>query len=226
MRTVAILSLFALVLPMPRAWAGAIVGTVRAKPASQADESATGDRYQSRRYKFAEKIDYDHLRDFVIYLEADPKLTSEPGGAAAKIVQKDASFEPHVLPIAAGTTVKWPNEDEIFHNVFSMSETKEFNLGFYNREKIPAITFDKAGRVDVFCGIHTNMHCIILVLPNRFFVLADSKGRFAIREVPAGTYKLKAWHERVPGQVKEVVVPESGEVSIDFVLGVGELPKY
>jgi hypothetical protein len=142
------------------------------------------------------------------------------------VVQKDAAFEPHVLPIAVGTSVKWPNEDDIYHNVFSMSETKEFDLGLYGRERTPVIVFDQVGRVDVFCGIHTSMHCIILVLPNPYFAMADARGRYVIKDVPAGTYRLKAWQERVPSQVKEVTVPADGEVTVDFVLGFSELPKY
>lgn len=207
--------------------AGSIIGTVHARSAAETAEPASADKYQSRRYKFAEKVDYDHLRDFVVYVEeASPPLPPAPPGTDGKVVQKDASFEPHVLPIAVGTTVRWPNEDEIFHNVFSMSDTKSFNLGLYNREKVPAILFDKPGRVDVFCGIHSNMHCIILVLPNRFFAMADSRGRFAITDLPPGTYKVKAWHERVPSQTKEITVPENGDATVEFTLGVAELPKY
>jgi hypothetical protein len=82
------------------------------------------------------------------------------------------------------------------------------------------------GRVDVFCAIHSKMHCIVLVLPNAFFARADAKGRFVIKDVPAGTYKLRAWHERFPSQVREIVVPADGEVRVDFTLGVGDLPKY
>ena len=141
-------------------------------------------------------------------------------------VQKEAAFEPHVLPVAVGTTVRWPNEDDIYHNVFSMSDTKEFDLGLYKKEKEPGLVFDKAGRVDVFCGIHSKMHCIVLVVPNPYFAKADAKRRFVIRDVPAGTYKLRAWHERLPSRTIDVVVPESGEVKVDFVLGLGELPKY
>ncbi len=96
---------------------------------------------------------------------------------------------------------------------------------FYKKEKVPEVRFDRLGRVDVFCAIHTNMHCIILVLPNPYFALADAHRKFVIKNVPAGTYRLKAWHERVPASVRSVVVPVEGEVKVDFVLGVAELPK-
>lgn len=209
------------------AQAGTIVGTVRAQGAAQPGGAAGEGAYGSRRYKFVERVDYEKLTDFVVSIDGgmDP---APPGGfKAGTVVQRDANFEPHVLPVAAGTVVRWPNEDDIYHNVFSMSDATPFDLKLYKKgERVPEVTFEKVGRVDVFCGMHTEMHCIILVLPNPYFAKADARGRYAIRNVPAGTYKLKAWHERVPSLTKEIVVPEDGEVKVDFVLGLGELPKY
>lgn len=203
--------------------AGTITGTIAAQGPSAPVEAGGGGAYASRRYKFVEKIDYDALRDFVVNVV--DYVAPPPGPVPVKIVQKEATFEPHVLPVVVGTTVRWPNEDDIFHNVFSMTETQDFNLGFYKKEKVPEVRFDKLGRVDVFCALHTAMHCIILVLPNPFFAVADAKRRFVIRDVPAGTYRVRAWHERLPNQVKDVIVPATGEVKVDFVLGVAELPK-
>ena len=206
--------------------AGTITGLVSARGAPEVTEAGGGGSYQSRRYKFAEKVDYDRLTDFVIYVD-EPLAKMAPASAipVAITTQRNAMFDPHVLPIMVGTKVNWPNEDEIYHNVFSMSDAKEFDLGLYHQEKVPILTFDKVGRVDVFCAIHSQMHCIIMVLPNPYFAKADARQRFVIKDVPAGTYKLKAWHERLPSQTKEVVVPATGEVRIDFVLGLGELPK-
>ena len=209
---------------------GTITGTVKAKgaPESAAGAAAGGDAYQSRRYKYAERLDYDQLRDFVVYVDSPVAgAPFSPPAQPAVIEQRDASFVPHVLPILIGTMVAWPNRDDIFHNVFSMSQTKAFDLGMYSADQ-PAkrVIFDRLGQVDVFCAIHAKMHCIVLVLENPYFALADDRGRFVIRNVPAGTYKLRAWHERVPGQVKEITVPAEGDVQVDFALGVAELPKY
>ena len=121
--------------------------------------------------------------------------------------------------------MRWPNDDDIYHNVYSLSDAHPFDLGFYKTEKVPTQTFDQVGQVDVFCAIHSKMHCIILVVPNQYFATADARGHFAIKDVPAGTYKLRAWHERFPAQTKEVVVPAEGDVHVDFVLGVGVRPK-
>ena len=208
--------------------AGTIVGSVRAAPPAGAPEAAGGaGAYDSRRYKFAERIDYEHLRDFVVYID-QPVAAASPVAPklAAVTTQRDASFDPHVLPVEVGTVVRWPNDDDIYHNVYSDSPAAEFDLKFYKKEKVPEVTFDQVGRVDVYCAIHSKMHCIVLVLPNAFFARADAKGRFVIKDVPAGTYKLRAWHERFPSQVREIVVPADGEVHIDFTLGLGDLPKY
>ncbi|MDB6168522.1 MAG: hypothetical protein JWM88_1386 [Verrucomicrobia bacterium] len=211
----------------PTAPAGSIIGTVRGVAPPGGGESGGGGGYDSRRYKFAEKIDYDHLHDFVVYIDQPlAEITPSAPKLAAVTTQKDASFEPHVLPVAVGTKVRWPNDDDIYHNVFSMSDAKEFDLGYYKQEKTPELLFDKVGRVDVFCAIHTKMHCIILVLPNPFFATAEAKGRFVIPNVPAGTYKVRAWHERLPSQTKDVTVPADGSVEVDFALGVSDLPKY
>jgi len=208
---------------------GTISGTVRAAPpiAPGATPGEGGDAYSSRRYKFVEKIDYAHLRDFVVYVDQEvPGPVQPPGEKVVTTTQRDANFDPHVLTVAVGTTVRWPNEDDIFHNVFSMSEAKEFDLGYYKKEKVPKVTFDHVGRVDVFCAIHSRMHCIVLVVPNRFFATTDAHGRFEIPGLPPGTYKLRAWHERLPGRTVEVTVPAHGDVNADIVLSVGELPKY
>jgi plastocyanin len=207
--------------------AGTITGTVRAQGAESAAGGTGGDAYASRRYKFVERLDYDQLRDFVVYIDqVFPGGSFTPPAQPAVIRQKNASFVPHVLPILVGTTVEWPNMDEIYHNVFCMAETKPFDLGLYSSDQPPKhVVFDKPGQADVFCSIHTKMHCIVLVLTNPWFAVVDDKGRFTIRNVPAGTYPLHAWHERVPGQTKQITVPAEGEVSADFVLGPGNLPK-
>jgi len=211
-----------------RVSAGTITGIVKAQGAPP-NENAGGSSgsYQSRRYKFAEKVDYDRLTDFVVYLD-EPLANVTPADtkSVAITTQRNAIFDPHVLPIAVGTSVKWPNEDEIYHNVFSMSDAKQFDLGLYHQEKVPVLIFDKVGRIDVFCAIHSQMHCIILVVPNPFFTKVDANQKFVIKNVPAGTYKLRAWHERLPSVTQEVTVPATGEVRVDLTLGLTTLPKY
>jgi plastocyanin len=211
---------------------GSISGTVTAEGNPEAQSAGASGRYDSRKFKFVDRINYAELRDFVVSIEGPVAgMTNRPpetlSVVTTNLTQRDAVFKPHVLPVFAGTTVQWPNEDDIFHNVFSMSETKPFDLGLYKGSpKEKAIVFDKTGRVDVFCSIHSQMHCVVLVLENPFFCATDSRGRYAIRDVPGGKYKLRAWHERLPSLTQEITVPEQGEAKMDFTLGIKNLPKY
>jgi plastocyanin len=213
--------------------AGTITGTVSAQGKVVADSQGNGGDYDSPKYKFLQKIDYDSMRDFVVYIDAPP-ATNTPAPtrlaqvvATPRVAQRGAAFSPHILPVMAGTTVEWPNQDSIYHNVFSYSDAKSFDLGLYKGNPPEKhVTFDKTGRVDVFCSIHANMNCVVLVLPNPYFAMTDAHGHYAITNVPPGTYKLKAWHERLPGETREITVPADGEVKADFALGIKNLPTY
>jgi plastocyanin len=211
--------------------AAIITGTVTAQGKTAGEQAAAGGNYESRKFKFVDKINYAEIHDFVVYIDGPMTNHVVAAGTTKKVLtQKDAMFHPHILPICVGTTVEWPNEDEIFHNVFSVSEPKSFDLGLYKSEgknpEIKRVPFDKTGRVDVFCSIHSDMHCVVLVLENTFFAATDNKGRYTLNEVPPGTYKVKAWHERLPPQTKEITVTGTGDIKVDFTLGIKDLPKY
>src|SRR5258705_5095534 len=128
-----------------------ITGIVRAQ-GKEGTEDAVGGKYDSRKFKFVERINYAELRDFVVYIDEPPAQTPTPPAAPVqvittkKITQKGAMFSPHVLPIVVVTTVEWPNNDEIFHNVFSISDAKSFDLGLYKYPEVKRVTFDKVGR--------------------------------------------------------------------------------
>jgi plastocyanin len=207
--------------------AGTISGTLRAegKPGTEGD--AGGGAYSSKALKTAERINYDDMRDFVVYIKGPA-----PGAALVRpleqIRQKNAMFVPHVLPIMVGASVEFPNDDNIFHNVFSKSDAAPFDLGLYKKGDPPKrVPFNKPGEVDVFCSIHARMNCIILVLENPYFSVSDSRGRYAITNVPPGTYTLVAWQERLPLDSKVITVPEEGDCAgVNFTLGPKNLPKY
>jgi plastocyanin len=223
----------ALVCSVP-AFAGTIIGNVHAegKAGADAGNGAADGEYSSRKYKFVPKVDYSGMHDFVVYLEGPRSANPAPptnvvSVATRRIAQHGAVFSPHVLPVMVGTTVEWPNDDDIYHNVFSMSDAKQFDLGLYKGNPPgKRVTFDKPGRVDVFCSIHENMHCIILVLENPYFAATEDNGDYKIPNVPPGRYMLKAWHERLPADEKEIVVPTNGEVRVDFTLTIKNLPQY
>lgn len=216
-------SLAFLAVHAPLATAGTITGHVEARSVIEETAGDAGGSYGSRRYKFLEKLDYSTLRDFVVNIDgvdAPPPADQPP--PRGTVTQRDGTFVPHVLPVVVGTVVDWPNADDVFHNVFCMAESTPFDLGLYKRgDKAQSVVCSKTGRLEVFCSIHTKMNCIVLVLPNPWFSRANDKGHFVIPDVPAGTYKLRAWHERLPSKFKEVTVPAEGTVEVDFVLGLG-----
>jgi plastocyanin len=154
----------------------------------------------------------------VVYLVGTPDLPADDGQANPAVMdQKNETFIPHVLPIVAGTAVRFLNSDKVYHNVFSLSPTRSFDLGRYPKGQYRDVVFDKPGVVSVYCDIHTYMNAFILVLPNPYYATTDRDGRFRIRGVPPGTYEIRAWFGRWPEKSQKVVVREAGAVEVDFV---------
>ena len=110
-----------------QAAAGDLTGTVVAR--GKEESGGGGDKYASRKFKFVERVEYESLRDFVVSIEGPTPAGVSVAAPPAVVTQKGAVFSPRILPIMVGTTVEWPNDDDIFHNVFSISEAKEFDLG-------------------------------------------------------------------------------------------------
>jgi plastocyanin len=129
-------------------------------------------------------------------------IDSVPGaadGAVApyypRLSQREQRFAPRILPIVVGTEVEFPNDDLVFHNVFSLSKTKHFDLGVYGKDQIRRQRFEKTGLVRLYCHIHASMSASILVLANPFFAVTDGAGYYFITGVPDGTHTLRSWHE-------------------------------
>jgi plastocyanin len=211
--------------------AGTITGIVQAEGKKNPAAGAADDAYASRKYKFLEKVDYAAMSDFVVYIDGvtatNGMSTNVMQVTTARVAQHGAEFTPSVLPVLAGTTVEWPNHDQIFHNVFSVSDAAQFDLGLYEgNPPDKRVTFQQPGKVDVYCSIHQNMHCVVLVMANPYFAATGKDKHYTITNVPAGKYKLKAWGERLPIDQREIIVPETGEVKADFTLTPGKnLPK-
>jgi plastocyanin len=221
-----------LAVAAPTIFAGDIIGTVRAAPKAGAEGAADGGgAYASKKYQFVPRVDYAQMGNFVVFVEGKvgtnaAATTNFASVTTTRVAQKGAQFSPRVLPVVAGTVVEWPNNDDIFHNVFSISEVKPFDLDLYKgNPPEKRVRFDHAGKVDVFCSIHANMNCVVLVLENPYFASTDENGKYTIKNVPPGKYKVKAWHERLPADEQEIVVPETGEAKADFTLTIKNLPR-
>jgi plastocyanin len=158
------------------------------------------------------------VTDAVIYLEKLPASAADlpAKGPEPELGQKDQAFVPRVLAIERGTTVSFPNHDPIFHNVFSVSPNKRFDLGKYPRGQTRHVRFDKPGLVNVYCDIHSDMAAYILVLPNHAFTQPAADGSFALPDLPAGSYSIKVWHPDFGELHRDVEIPGHGDVTADF----------
>ena len=194
-------------------------GTIRGTVEIRRSQSATAARPASAGLGAAPRRPAE-FRPAVVYLDSAPSGAfelPEPGRAAMD--QRDQTFVPHVLAITVGTTVDFPNSDVTFHNVFSLSKTKAFDLGRYSRGKSKAIRFDRPGVVQVFCDIHSHMNAYILVFAHRYFAVTDQAGNFTIAGVPPGMYTVAVWHEGEVRETRTVTIPDSGgAVDAAFVI--------
>lgn len=159
-------------------------------------------------------------RTAVVYLETAPRGAFEAReNVRARMDQRNETFVPHVLAIVAGTTVDFPNNDVTYHNVFSFSKARPFDLGRYAAGRSRSVRFDQPGIVRVFCDIHSHMSAYILVFAHRFFAVTAEDGSYRIRGVPPGTYTLVAWSDSMPAEKRRVTVPDrGGNVEASFVL--------
>src|SRR5881409_4519323 len=152
----------------------------------------------------------------VVYLDGSfPQPASLP---TKEVAQKDLTFIPALLPIEAGTKVEFPNLDDTYHNIFSYSPVKRFDLGRYRPEErpIPSVMFDKPGLVILRCDIHEHMRGLILVLNTPYFVMTDTNGHFRLNGLPAGHYTLKAWIDSRTTREKPVELKSGQTLHVDF----------
>lgn len=152
----------------------------------------------------------------VIYLEgAFPRPTTEP---TAQMIQKDLMFSPNILPVQVGTRVSFPNLDDTYHNIFSYSPAKRFDLGRYRSDErpIPSVVFDVVGLVTLRCDIHEHMRALILVLDTPHFVVSDTEGRYRLDGLPDGHYVLKAWLDSKTTLERSVQLQSGSTLHADF----------
>ncbi|MBX6324544.1 MAG: carboxypeptidase regulatory-like domain-containing protein [Chthoniobacterales bacterium] len=152
----------------------------------------------------------------VVYLDGNfPRPASLP---VKQVVQKNLAFIPALLPVQVGTKVEFPNLDDTYHNIFSYSPAKRFDLGRYRPDErpVPAVIFDKPGLVTLRCDIHEHMRGLILVLNTPYFAMTDTAGRFRLEGLPAGRYTLKAWIDSKTTREKPVHLSSSQTLHVDF----------
>lgn len=155
----------------------------------------------------------------LVYLDGFPAGTAFPPPAQeARLLQKKKRFHPYILPVQVGTTVRFPNDDDLFHNVFSLSKTQKFNIGRYPKGPGKTQVFSTVGRVRVFCDIHSFMKANILVLPSPHFVFPDRKGHYKIENAPEGTYYVMGFHDRLNTVSASVTVKAGQTTTLNLLI--------
>jgi len=147
----------------------------------------------------------------VVFVEAGMNPPAAAGRALPSVAirQHGARFEPDFVAVSVGQEVRMPNDDTIYHNVFSYSEPNDFDLGLYAAGQSRTLRFEHPGLVRIYCSIHEGMDGLIFVAPLPLKTVADAEGRFTILDVPEGSYRLHVWSERLPEVVRPIEVPAS-----------------
>jgi len=151
-----------------------------------------------------------------MWLESSSSSSHAP--LTATMQQRNRELEPNLLIIPVGSTVEFPNLDPVFHNVFSLSRTQSFDLGYYPEGRTRSIKFRRAGIVQVYCHIHPNMYGVIVVTSSQWFGKPAADGTFTWADVPAGSYTLCVWQKSVGVVHKKLVVPSAGSVHVNVAL--------
>ena len=151
----------------------------------------------------------------VVWLES-PNTTPSPEAKRPVLDQRNLTFFPHVLAVRVGAWVDFPNNDRVFHNVFSFRDGKKFDLGLYPVGVQKPVQFDKPGLSRIFCNIHPNMAAYVVAVDSPYFSVADERGAFAIPLVPAGTFTYHAWRAGGPDLTGKVTIDAAQPLDIHW----------
>jgi len=195
--------------------AASVRGRVEIGPVSQRRSVSA---YPSRAVPQAQLAPASEVLNVVVYLKNAPARQVAPVRVAIR--QQNETFVPRVVAVPLGSVVEFPNDDPIYHNVFSLSRANEFNLGRYPRGQSKSERFDKPGIVKVFCEIHSHMTATVMVFDHPWFVVPDENGRFELPPMPPGQHDIVAWHERLGDSPQRVTIEAGRPAEANFILPV------
>lgn len=203
----------ALVITPMHLWAGDIKGTVNTK---KNGSKKVAQRYPGKHAQMSGEL--EPIPAVIMVL--GPVKNHPPPKPAPKqeIVQKDLKFLPPLLVIPVNSVVNFPNHDPEFHNVFSYSKTKRFDLGRYPKGESKSVKFTNPGIGKIYCEIHQWMRAAIVVVENPFYATAGQNGNYEIKNIPKGTYDVLFWKIGHKKAIKEIEVPAKGTVEINVTL--------
>jgi plastocyanin len=170
-------------------------------------------------------LSYERSR-VVIYLDGPAPAGIAPASfdatpaAPTQVQQLDRRFLPDLVVVPVGSTVSFPNMDPIFHNIFSLSKPKTFDLGSYDKGETRRVQFSRPGIVNVYCHLHPNMSATIVVTPNRYYARSDGAGSYKIPDVPPGRYTVIAWHKSAGFFRKSIVIEDGHDAVADFFIPI------
>ena len=198
---------------------GAVSGTIRLS-VTEGDPPPRLSPYARPRYRPPVRAEatFTSPENAVVYLRGRT-AAPPPSTEVVRVQQRNRTIIPHVTAVQAGTRVAFPNDDDVFHNLFSLSAPHRFNLGRYPPGESRIETFERVGIVRLFCDIHSEMGGVILVVETPYFTSPDADGRFRIAGVPPGEYTAIVWHELAGTDSTRVVVRDGAETTVDFALG-------
>jgi plastocyanin len=148
----------------------------------------------------------------------------DPAGAGVRLVQKNKSFDPHILVVPVGSVVEFPNHDPFFHNVFSLFEGKRFDLGLYEAGSSRMVHFDRSGVSYIFCNIHPEMSAVVITLATPLYAISNATGQLSIPDVPYGHYLLHIWSEQGALETTQIATREITISEESPSLGVIRVP--
>ena len=201
---------------------GSIVGRVTLTKSAKG-RALPSTAYPTRAVGAHDPTSIPEIRNVVVHL-TDVTFRGALPVARTELRQEHETFLPHVLAIVRGSTVDFPNDDPIFHNVFSLSSAASFDLRRYPKGQSRSQQFPKSGIVKVFCNIHSHMSATILVFDHPYFAIPSLDGAFELPNVPPGQYTLVGWHERVGQRRADVRVERGRATTVDLSLPVEDRP--
>ena len=197
---------------------GRVIGTVKLTMATSGKSTARA--YDTRSIAPRAKP-LPESRNVIIFFDG-VEAPDELETAKAALAQKDEQFVPHVAAITRGSAVSFPNDDPFFHNVFSLSKAKTFDLGRYPSGTSRSEVFNQPGVVKVFCHLHSHMTALIMVFDHPWFAIPAESGAFTLPPLPARELTVVAWHERIGERRERVMLAPGATVRMSFTLPVLE----